>query len=86
MWTEETKKFRVYLRLASQISNKLIPGSSVSHNEKSITITKEVHPNVDISNIENKTQTKEIDFRSLFQLTKHSKNKINIYLYIISYK
>ena len=58
MWTEETKKFRVYLRLASQISNKLIPGSSVSHNEKSITITKEVHPNVDISDIENKTKYK----------------------------
>ena len=58
MWTEETKKFRVYLRLASQISNKLIPGSSVSHNEKTITITKEVHPNVDISDIENKTKYK----------------------------
>ena len=58
MWTDETKKFRVYLRLASQISNKLIPGSSVSHNEKTITITKEVHPNVDISDIENKTKYK----------------------------
>ncbi len=58
MGSDETKKFRVYLRLASQISNKLIPGSSVSHNEKSITITKEVHPTVDISDIENKTKYK----------------------------
>ena len=58
IWTDESKKFRVYLRLASQISNKLIPGSSVSHNDKTITITKEVHPDVDISDIENKTKYK----------------------------
>ena len=58
MGTDETKKFRVYLRLASQISNKLIPGSAVSHDEKSIIITKEVEPEIDISDIENKTKYK----------------------------
>lgn len=58
IWTDETKKFRVYLRLVSQISKKLIPDSIVSHNEKSITITKEIHPNINISNIENKTKYK----------------------------
>lgn len=57
--TDETKKFRVYLRLASQISNKLIPGSAVSHDEKSITITKLVKPNVDITNIITKYKPKK---------------------------
>lgn len=58
MGSDETKKFRVYLRLASQISNKLIQGSAVSHDEKSIIITKEVKPEIDLSDIENKTKYK----------------------------
>lgn len=57
--SDETKKFRVYLRLVSQISKKLLPDSIVSHNERSITITKEIKPGLDLSNIITKYKPKK---------------------------
>ena len=81
MWTEETKKFRVYLRLASQISNKLIPGSSVSHNEKTITITKKYIQMLifQILKIKQNINQRNRLLKSISTL----QNKINISLYII---
>lgn len=52
--SDEKKKFRVYLRLVSQISDKLIPNSSVSHDEKSIIIHKDVKQKINLSKIETK--------------------------------
>jgi hypothetical protein len=57
--SDETKKFRVYLRLVSQISKKLIPDSVVSHTERSITITKEIKPGLNLSEIKTKYKPKK---------------------------
>ena len=51
----ENKKFRVYLRLMQQISNKLLPNSTISHNDKEIHIYKLPRENV--------IKLKEIDFK-----------------------
>jgi hypothetical protein len=53
--TNEDKKFRVYLRLMQQISNRLLPESTVSHNDKEIHIYKLPRENV--------TKLKEINFK-----------------------
>ncbi len=53
--TDENKKFRVYLRLMQQISNKLLPNSTISHNDKEIHIYKLPRENV--------IKLKEIDFK-----------------------
>lgn len=53
--TNEDKKFRVYLRLMQQISNKLLPNSTISHNDKEIHIYKLPRENV--------IKLKEIDFK-----------------------
>ena len=53
--TDENKKFRVYLRLMQQISNKLLPNSTISHNDKEIHIYKLPRENV--------IKLKEINFK-----------------------
>lgn len=57
--SDEKKKFRVYLRLVSQISDKLIPNSSVSHDERSIIIHKDVKPKINLSKIVTKYKPKK---------------------------
>jgi hypothetical protein len=57
--SDEDKKFRVYLRLVSQISNELIPNSSVSHDERKIIIHKNVKSKINLSKIVTKYKPKK---------------------------
>ncbi len=88
IYSEEVKKFDLYLRIIKQIHEKLLPGSIIQYEINTILISKKDATSLDVQEIETKyikQKLKKYTHESISTTTNKLKI-INMSLYIITYK